>query len=138
MWDAALSVTGFILGGAVGWLGGTFVGNPIRRFFDIRHSVIQARDRYSRFITGSPSLEIASLFATRNDKPAAIAAFRAIGLDLTSFAENETLARIALGIAGYDPELSGRRWLDLSEALTSADRMGPTRTDLLAPLRLKP
>jgi hypothetical protein len=105
------TATGFVLTGAMGWFAASFVGGPVRRFFDLRCEVIRQMARYGN---------VGARFKEKRDDPDEVEpveisekgekrlqeaeeAFRDLAADMRSFALNEPLAVRLLKPLRYDP-----------------------------------
>lgn len=113
--NTILQTIGSLLAGAIaaalGWAATEFVARPTRRFYDLRAEIIQkmaqygnVRARYKetevdRVIEETPHLNPSELAALEE----AQLAIRGLATRMRAFAYNETAARWALTLFGYDP-----------------------------------
>jgi hypothetical protein len=139
-----MNVSGALLSaliGAIGWILFAFVGIPIRRFWDLRGEVAHAMNQYARNISEASSndfLLFVQPLDVKQSRSDAAKEFRRLGLQIISLWQNEALARFALRRMGMDGQAAGRMLIELAEANTATDRLGPRRSELASTLRLKP
>lgn len=127
--------------GALGWILFAFVGTPIRRFWDLRGEVAHAMNAYARNISGPPQndfLLAVTAISVANSRIESAKEFRRLGLAMLSFWQNEPLASFFLRLMRIRGDSAGRLLIELAEANTHTDRLGPRRSELAAALRLKP
>ncbi len=134
------AVAGFLIG-ALSWVLFAFIGTPIRRFFDLRGEIVLAMNKYARNISEPPSNDFLPFVAAgqvANSRMESAIEFRRLGLSIFSLWENKTLARLILRLMGYRGDAAGRLLIELAEANTVTDRLGPRRSELARTLRLTP
>jgi hypothetical protein len=127
--------------GALGWILFQFVGMPIRKFWDLRGEVAHAMNAYARNISEPPEnafLLAATAVSIANSRMEAAKEFRRLGLAMLSFWQNEPLARLFLRMMRIRGDGAGRLLIELAQANTYTDRLGPRRSEIAATLRLKP
>jgi hypothetical protein len=138
-----MNITGALLSALIGMLAWTlfaFVGTPIRKFWDLRGEIAHAMNDYARNISEPPTNDYLLLMQTigiEQRRAGSAKEFRRLGLQILSFWQNEPLARLALHLIGINGEAAGRMLIELAEANTATDRLGPRRSDLASTLRLK-
>jgi len=129
-----------VIVGPIGWVLFSFVGTPIRRFWDLRGQVAHAMNAYARNISGPPSndfLLLVTVMGVANSKVESAKEFRRLGLEILSFWQNETLARLLLRSVSIHGDAAARILIELADANIATDRLGPRRSELAATLRLK-
>lgn len=135
----------FLLGG-LGWIAFAFIGQPLRKFWDLRGDVSRAVHAHARFVAGSPETDtmffagdgVFGTVRTYNEpRDAAMEEFKSLGLQLVAFDSNEFLARAMLRAFKFDGASAGNALVALALALEGKDAQNaPTRADILKPLRL--
>jgi HAMP domain-containing protein len=116
--------------GAFAWFALELIGRPVRRFFDLRHTVRdqmlalanvptpQARE------TCITSEQIRQFDRDLKNAREAQGALRDLASQMLAFAESERAACIAVRPFGFDPSAAGNGLIELAKAL---DRHGPER-----------
>jgi hypothetical protein len=125
------------LAGALGWIALSFIGTPIRRFWDLRGEVSHALHEYSRYIPGSPlySENIAADSGTPRFN--AGTTLHQLGLKLIAFWENEYLARVLLRACRIDAAKAGAALVELGTAISKHRVItSPRHEDIVASLHL--
>ena len=125
--------------GATGWVIFSFVGTPIRKFWDLRGEIVLALNKYARAVCGPPSETIlmSAVVSPQLTRAPAAQEFQRLGLALLAFWQNEALARIFLRLVGFNGEVGARMLLTMAEAAMSTATLGPRREEITRPLRLK-
>jgi len=123
------------IGAGLGWGVTEFVARPIRKFFDLRGDAVQTVSRYGNLRAKYDERRLSNdVIETSEDltlSEAQIAqlheaqiALRDLAARIKSFAFNETLARRALQLLGYDPQRASE-WL--FGVANTIDTTGDTR-----------
>jgi hypothetical protein len=139
-----IDISGAILSaliGALGWFLFQFVAKPFRKFWDLRGEVAHAMNAYAQNISEPPEntfLLAVTALSIANSRIESAKEFRRLGLAMLSFWQSEPFARVVLRMIGMHGDGAARLLLELAEANTHTDRLGPRRSEIAATLRLKP
>ncbi len=123
------------IGAGLGWGVTEFVARPIRKFFDLRGDAVQTISRYGNLRAKYDERRLPNdVIETSEDftlSEAQIAqlheaqlALRDLAARMKGFAFNETLARRALQLFGYDPQRASEGLFGIANSI---DRTGDTR-----------
>jgi hypothetical protein len=130
MWVALGSAMGGALGAALGWIASSFVGGPVRRFFDLRGEVIRrltefgnvrARWKDIRDDSGASSGQVEEMDISEKEiarLEEAQRVLRDLASQIRAFAENEPLA-MRFVLLRYDPMTASSGLIGLSNAYDS-------------------
>jgi len=120
------------IGAGIGWATTEFVARPIRKFFDLRGDAVQTISRYGNLrakydepndvIETSEDLTLSEAQIAQPHE--AQLALRDLAARMKGFAFNETLARRALQLLGYDPQRASEGLFGIANSI---DRTGDTR-----------
>jgi len=119
--------------GAFGWLALELLGQPIRKFFDLRRLVVHQMLFLAKVPAPQPREtcvtfeQIQRYDIDLKNVREAQRLLRDLGSHMLAFGESEAAACIAIQPFGYDPSAAGRSLIDLSNIL---DRHGTDRTAL--------
>ena len=117
------SAVGALLLGGIGWFVTSFVGRPIRQFFDLRGEVIHRAvlyDNVTAAMRQSPDGSVEPLEISedeRNRLREAQNAFRDLAARMRAFALNERFAVRVVESLGYDPMEASAAVLGVSNTL---------------------
>jgi hypothetical protein len=141
MWPIGLGAIGAISG----WIVVKFVGDPIRKFWDLRGEVSRALHERARFVPGSPETDMMFFKGPSplNIKPynvprdEAVSTFKSLGAQLLTFSSNEFLASAVLQMCRISINRAGRDLVSLALAIDDRDSANAPRCDdILRALRL--
>jgi len=138
LWTWAWPVGLAFVGAVFAWIAVKFLGDPIRKFWDLRGEVARTLHDRARFVAGTPETDMMFFMhdtsidrRNRYETPRAeaISTFRSLGAQLVAFSSNEFLADPVLRLLGINAREAGELLIRLALSLEERNSVNAPRYD---------